>query len=148
MYNELMLKFHSAALIGKIKEQVHNKILSELSRHHIEGIVPSHGDILVKLYENDGLSIKELAESIRRTQPTVTVLVNKLEQFGYVERAKQEEDARITSIMLTEKGRALEPVFREVSDALNETIYGGLTESESIQLEALLEKVIARFQSS
>ncbi len=145
MYNDFMLNYHTASLIGKIKEQVHLRIVSELAKRNIEGIVPSHGDILVKLYENNGLSIKELAENIRRTQPTVTVLVNKLEQLGYVERVKQEEDARITSIMLTKKGRELEPVFREVSAILNDTLYGGLTQSESLQLEALLEKVLNRF---
>ncbi|XEC96520.1 hypothetical protein AB6A23_08250 [Paenibacillus tarimensis] len=33
------------------------------------------------------------------------------------------------------------PVFRSVSDKLNDTIYGGLTEPQKEQLETLLEHV-------
>ncbi|HTG68555.1 MAG TPA: MarR family transcriptional regulator [Candidatus Udaeobacter sp.] len=132
-------------MIGKIKDAVHNRIVSDLGKHGIEGIVPSHGDILVFLYQKDELSIKELAEKIHRTQPTVTVLVNKLEKLGYVERIKSEEDGRITSIKLTEKGIQLEPVFRDVSGSLNDVIYGGLSSAQREQLEWLLDHVHNRF---
>lgn len=145
MYNGRMIKYNAAAMIGKIKDAVHNKIVSDLEKHGIEGIVPSHGDILVFLYQKDELSIKELAEKIHRTQPTVTVLVNKLEKLGYVERIKSKEDGRITSIKLTEKGIQLEPVFREVSNSLNDAIYGGLSSTQREQLERLLDHVYNRF---
>lgn len=140
-----MIKYNAASMIGKIKDAVHNKIVSDLEKHGIEGIVPSHGDILVFLYQKDELSIKELAEKIHRTQPTVTVLVNKLEKLGYVERIKSKEDGRITSIKLTEKGIQLEPVFRDVSSSLNDVIYGGLSSEQREQLEWLLNQIYNRF---
>lgn len=140
-----MIKYNAASMIGKIKDAVHNRIVSDLEKHGIEGIVPSHGDILVFLYQKDELSIKELSEKIHRTQPTVTVLVNKLEKLGYVERIKSEEDGRITSIKLTEKGIQLEPVFRDVSSSLNDVIYGGLSNAQREQLESLLDHVHNRF---
>lgn len=145
MYNWRMVKYNAAAMIGKIKDAFHNKIVSDLEKHGIEGIVPSHGDILVFLYQKDERSIKELAEKIHRTQPTVTVLVNKLEKLGYVERIKSEEDGRITSIKLTEKGIQLEPVFRDVSSSLNDAIYGGLSSAQREQLEWLLDNIYNRF---
>ncbi|MNZ97222.1 Multidrug resistance operon repressor [compost metagenome] len=141
-----MLNHNAAAMISKIKEAVNTLIVSELERNGIEGIVPSHGDILVFLYQKDGLSVKELAEKIHRTQPTVTVLVNKLENQGYVKRLKREEDSRITSIMLTEKGIQLKPIFQDISDKINDTIYGGLSETEKRQLEFLLEHIYRRFE--
>lgn len=141
-----MLNHNAAAMVSKIKEAVNTLIISELERNGIEGIVPSHGDILVFLYQKDGLSVKELAEKIHRTQPTVTVLVNKLENQGYVKRLKREEDSRITSIMLTEKGIQLKPVFQDISDKINDTIYGGLSETEKRQLEFLLEHIYRRFE--
>ncbi|MGZ7442335.1 MarR family winged helix-turn-helix transcriptional regulator [Paenibacillus sp. TH7-28] len=140
-----MLKYNSASMIGRIHEAVNSRIIFELERRGIEGIVPSHGDILARLYQEDGLSIKELAEKIHRTQPTVTVLVNKLEKLGYVKRTKGKEDARVTSIYLTDKGMELEPVFQSISDVLNEVIYGGLSDSEREQLEKLLDHVYRRF---
>jgi DNA-binding MarR family transcriptional regulator len=144
--NVNMLKHHAAAMIGKIRDAVNRKIVSELEMHGVEGIVPSHGDILMFLYRYDGqLSVKMLAEKINRTQPTVTVLLDKLERLGYVQRIKSEEDSRVTLIKLTEKGIELKPVFREVSDKLNDVIYGGLSHTQKEQLEYLLESILNRF---
>lgn len=140
----VILKKNAASLIGKIKIAVNKMIVSELEKHGIEGLVPSHGDVLVFLYQKNGLSVKELSEKIHRTQPTVTVLVNKLEKLGYVVKIKDEEDSRITWIKLTEKGLQLQPVFRSISDKLNDAIYGGLTESQREQFENLLEHVYRR----
>jgi DNA-binding MarR family transcriptional regulator len=99
----------------------------------------------VFLYQQNGLSVKELAEKIQRTQPTVTVLVNKLESFGYVHRLKSGEDSRITLIKLTDKSIQLQPVFRKISDKLNDVIYGGLDRAQQEQLEFLLEHIYKRF---
>jgi hypothetical protein len=73
-----MIKYDTASKVGKIRDAVNNLILSEFNKHGVDGIAPSHGDILVCLYEKNGLSVKELAEKIHRTQPTVTVLIDKL----------------------------------------------------------------------
>lgn len=140
-----MNKFNAAALISRINDQAQKLITNELEQRGIEGIVPSHGGVLMFLYQKDGLSVTELAEAIGRTQPTVTVLVNKLEKLGYVRRVKSQTDQRVTLIALTSKGRALEPVFRAVSDRLNETLYGNLSREEGLELERLLDKIAHRF---
>lgn len=140
-----MIKYDTASMVGKIRDAVNNLILSELNKQGVNGIVPSHGDILVCLYEKNGLSVKELTEKIHRTQPTVTVLVDKLQKLGYVQRIKSWEDSRVTLIKLTEKGIELEPIFRKISEKLNTVIYGDLTNTEKVQLEHLLKKILKRF---
>lgn len=140
-----MIKHDTASKIGKIRDAVNNLILSELNKNGVDGIAPSHGDILVCLYGKNRLSVKELAEKIHRTQPTVTVLIDKLQKLGFVERNKSKEDSRITLIKLTEKGTQLEPIFREISEKLNTVIYGGFTDTEKEQLEHFLEKILKRF---
>jgi DNA-binding MarR family transcriptional regulator len=140
-----MIRYNTASLVGKIRDAVNNLILSELNKLGVHGIAPSHGDILVCLYEKNGLSVKELAEKIHRTQPTVTVLVDKLQKLGYVQRLKSWEDSRVTLINLTENGIVLEPIFRGISEKLNTVIYGGLADTEKEQVEYLLEKILKRF---
>ncbi|MDY8045603.1 MarR family transcriptional regulator [Paenibacillus polymyxa] len=136
-----MLKNNAAALIGTIRDTINKLIVSELEANGIEGIVPTHGGILMFLYQKDGLSIKELTQKISRQQPTVTVLIDKLVKLGYVERKKEREDSRVTLIFLTDKGREIEPIFEMISNRLQETIYGGLKDEEKEQLEYLLEHV-------
>ncbi|MBY0021585.1 MarR family transcriptional regulator [Paenibacillus polymyxa] len=140
-----MLKNNAAALVGTIRDSINKLIVSELESYGVEGIVPTHGGILMFLYQMDGLSIKELTQKIARQQPTVTVLIDKLVKLGYVERKKEREDSRLTLIYLTEKGKELEPIFETISYKLKETIYGGLKDEEQKQLEYLLEHVKNRF---
>lgn len=140
-----MIKYNIASLTGKIRNNVNNLIVTELVNRGIKGIVPSHGDILVCLYCMDGLSVKEIAEKINRTQPTTTVLIDKLQKIGYIKRIKCLEDSRVSRIYLTEEGKQLEPIFKDVSCKINEVLYGGLDEMEKEQIEYLLEKVLSRF---
>ncbi|MED1919089.1 MarR family transcriptional regulator [Bacillus thuringiensis] len=140
-----MIKGNAASLISHIRDAVNKLIISELEKHGVEGIVPSHGDILLCLYKHDNVTMKELAEYIHRTKPTVTVLVNKLVACGYVIREKDVNDNRITYIKLTQRGMELQPIFKEVSNRIREMMYGGLSEAEGELLENLLEKVLQRF---
>ena len=103
-------------------------------------IVPSHGDILNYLLRHDGATSTDIAVGSHRTKPTVTVLVDKLIAAGYVERRRSTKDRRETEVWLTEKGRALEPMFYEVSEALSEEIARNLTPEETQTLELLLKK--------
>ncbi|GIO53730.1 MarR family winged helix-turn-helix transcriptional regulator [Paenibacillus cineris] len=139
------MKKNAATMFSKIRNAINTTIVSELEQRGIEGIVSSHGDILWALYIQDMQPITVLSEKIDRTQPTVTVLVNKLEKLGYVRKVKSKGDSRMTLVSLTPKGKELEPVFQEVSARLNETIYGGLSDKEQVQLESLLEQIFKRF---
>lgn len=89
--------------------------------------------------------MNDLAEKIHRTRPTVTILVNKLEACGYVERAKSETDGRVTYVTLTDSGRTLEPAFREISEKLNTIVYGDLSDEDATFFEELLTSRYARF---
>lgn len=142
MYNEVMPKYNAISMISRIRDQVNKRIVQELEQQGVNGIVPSHGDILIFLYREEALSIKMLAERVHRTQPTVTVLVNKLEKLGFVERSKSAEDSRVTMIRLTEQGRRLEPIFVQISEQIKEMVYGGLTEEQAEQLEDLLGSIL------
>ena len=127
--------------IGKIHEGSNAFIVQELEKAGIKGIVPTHGAILVALFKNkDPMTMKEIAEKIRRTQPTVTVLIEKLLENDYVSKEKSETDARTSYISLTEKGKKFEKVFFEISEKLNVRMHKGLSNAEADQLVTLLEK--------
>jgi len=144
MYNGYMINYNATALIGKIKDSANKLILSALEREGVKGLSPSHGDILVHLYQTDGLSIRELTEKINRTQPTVTVLVDKLQKQGYIKKEKSQTDGRATHIYLTKKGQQLKPLFYQISNELNDAIYGDFNDLEKAQLEHLLGRILER----
>ncbi len=130
------------SLISKIHEKGNKFILQELNSNGITDLAPSHGDILAMLYQYNKLTMKEIAEKIHRTKPTVTVLVNKLEKLGFVKREKSSEDSRITYITLTSKSEDFKPIFEKISKDLNKMLFKNLTNKEVWILDELLEKMI------
>lgn len=132
------------ALISRVHEQSGRFIVRELKEHGIGGIVPSHGDIFAVLFRDGTCTMKEVAESIHRTKPTVTVLVDKLVEDGYMVKEKSGSDSRMTYIKLTKKGLGLKPAFTDISKKMNERVYGDLTDEESELLENMLQKIEKR----
>ena len=101
------------SLVSKIHEQGNRFIIEELKNNGAEGLAPSHGDILVCLYKNGKMTMKDIANCIHRTKPTVTVLVDKLEKLGYLKREASVEDNRSTNIVLTQKGEDFKVIDRK-----------------------------------
>ena len=85
--------------------------------------------------------MKDIADKIHRTKPTVTVLINKLEKLNYIKREKSPKDSRVTYIHLTAKGEEFKPVFENISKDLNNLLHKNLTHEEVITLEKILEKM-------
>ena len=129
------------ALVSKIHEKGNRFIIEQLKKNGADGLVPSHGDILVCLYEQDKMTMKDIADKIHRTRPTVTVLVDKLEKLDYIKREISQEDSRYTYIVLTKKGQDFKPIFEKISEDLNNLLYKNLTEQESNILDNLLQKI-------
>lgn len=132
---------NSLSMISRIRESANRFIMERLAQNGIEGLVPSHGDILAVLYRGEDVTMKDIADKIRRSKPTVTVLTDKLERFGFVYREKSRNDSRITYIRLTEQGKRFEPVFGKISKELNELLCQGFTAEETDTLGALLKKM-------
>lgn len=130
------------SLISKIKEKGNRFIIEQLKENGIEGLVPSHGDILAVLYKDNKSTMKDIADKINRTKPTVTVLVDKLEKLGFVKREKSSDDSRITYILLTKKAEKFKPIFEKISKDLNKLLYKNLTKTEGEILDKLLEKML------
>lgn len=139
-YNNCMSAILS--LISKIHEKGHRFIIEELKNNGAEGLVPSHGDILFCLYKNGKMTMKDIANCIHRTKPTVTVLVDKLEKLGYLKREPSDEDNRCTYIVLAKKGEDFKVIFEKISEKLNEMLYKNLSPEESELIEKLLRKVL------
>jgi len=121
---------HILALISRIREKANRFIVNELERRGIEGLVPSHGSILVELLKHHELPMKDLASMIDKKKNTVTTLVDKLIKIGYIEKRSCDQDRRVSLISLTPKGRALRPDFEAISERLNDKVYVDVNEEE------------------
>lgn len=114
------------SIICKIRYKANKFIVNEMNEYGMKGFATSHGDILSNLLENEKLTMKELAERVRKDKSTITALVNKLVEQGYVQKIRDEKDSRIVFVMVTEKGKSIGPAFNKISDDLIKTVYKGI----------------------
>ena len=66
------------------------------------------------LWEQDGLSVTDIGERLMLDNGTLSPLLKKMEQAGYVERRRSRGDDRVVEITLTEAGRALQEKAKDV----------------------------------
>lgn len=144
-YNEPMKTRDAISTISKIKHKIDGFIISELSSQGIEGIVVSHGDILYALFQKEKLTMAEIAGKIDKDKSTVTALVNKLVQYGYVSKERDTEDARVIYVALTAMGKRLEPSFDAISKKVLDVFYKDFSEEEKEVLFRLLSKIEKNF---
>lgn len=136
---------NTLSLISRIHQGMNEIIMEELKKAGIEGMVPSHGTIMVALFNGKELSMNDLAEKIGKTPQTVTTLVKKLIEMGYVQSKKSPQDRRTTIVSLSKKGEGLKTVFAEVSEKLYEKQYQGLNEKEVAEFRRLLTNIWKNF---
>lgn len=132
--------------ISQTKKKMIRFIEEELISAGLGEMIPTHGNVLTVLYNNGGkLKMSEIAELIGKDKSTVTALVNKLMELGYVEKQKDPSDRRISYIHLTERAREIEGAYREISSDVVETAFEGFTGEEKEQFLSLLRRMNRNF---
>ncbi len=101
---------------------------------------------LLVLWENDGLTQRELIDRLDVEQPTMTNTLARMERDGLIRRAKDPADGRAQRIWLTESARALEGPATAAAEAVNARALEQLSPEERAALLGLVRKVIAGLQ--
>ena len=68
------------------------------------------------LWERDGITVGEICDRLMLDNGTLSPLLKKMQQAGYVERKRSEEDDRMVVITLTELGRELQERVKDVPE--------------------------------
>ena len=83
--------------------------------------------------------ITELAELEGLAQPTMTLLVQRLEQRGWVQRQRHSDDGRVVLVSLTDAGRTTLEGFRTQVLAALRSHLDAMPDEEIAELEAATE---------
>lgn len=96
--------------------------------------------VLMVLWEQDGVSVKELGARLHLDSGTLTPLLKRLEIKNFVERSRSENDERLRVLNLTVEGRDLKERAKSVPNAIGCKV--SLEIDELMTLKALCEKVL------
>ena len=70
--------------------------------------------VFLVLWEKDGIPVSEIGDKLMLDNGTLSPLLKKLEQAGYLVRRRSSEDERVVMITLTEKGKALQEKVKDI----------------------------------
>ena len=88
--------------------KLYKPFLDELNLTYTQYIV------FLVLWEKDGVSVTEIGEKLMLDNGTLSPLLKKMEQAGYVQRSRCREDDRVVEVRLTDAGRALQEKAKDV----------------------------------
>lgn len=106
------------------------------------GVHPGQLPVLKSVYEEEGISLRELAKKIHVRPPTVTVTVQRLEKTGLVYKKTDPTDLRVNHIYLTDKGKDIQAKIRALLDENECTMTAGFSEEELTTLCSYFQRIV------
>lgn len=100
--------------------------------------------VLAKLSRRDGQKQIELAEAVDVEPITLSRMVDRLQEAGYVERRQDDADRRVWRIHLTDKAR---PILEEL-EALSDIFHADMLAGVSPEDRAAASRVLARVREN
>ena len=137
-------KLKSDINLGMLIGQVHRLSTKKFVQNsHDSGLDISMDQwiVLGPIWENEGLSHKEISEYCLKDKTSVTKIIDTLEKKNLVVRVSDQLDHRVKRVVLSNKGKELFlqaiPIMELTRDQLRE----GITEQDIESLRSVLTKI-------
>jgi len=127
-------------LIERTAKKMRSAFKRLLHKHHM-GINTEQWVVLYYLLEHDGATQKEIGDDIYKDPPSLTRIIDKLEEMGLVERKSNLVDRRKTNVFLTQKGREKILGFLPMVKSYRQKTYRYLTDRDIAELTRLLDRI-------
>ena len=137
----MSIKYQGGFLISRIKH-LSGRVFARMLKDHDVEINPAQGRIMFALWQQDEIPIQELAQRTSLGKSTLTSMLDRLENIGYITRTQSKTDRRIILIQRTAKDRALQETYERVSDEMSALYYEGFSPSEIQAFETTLQRIL------
>lgn len=134
-------------LISRIKQTGTRIFDRMLAASGIDAFNGAQGRILYVLWQSEDISISSLSAQTSLANTTLTSMLDRMENSGLIIRKPDPKDRRSRLIALTDKARALQGDYAQISQKMSELYYIGFTEQEIIQFESYLQRVLANLET-
>ena len=146
----------TSAILRHWREAVPNDRLAHLVRDAARGLTRAlslrlaehgvsfgHWVFLRILWEQDGLTQRELSEQAGLMEPTTFTAVQAMEQLGYVRREQKPDNRRKVYVVLTERGQTLKAALVPLAEEANHIAIEGLAPADVAIARTVLLRMVA-----
>lgn len=103
-------------------------------------LAPEQVGLLSRLYEEEGVTQKQLAERTFKDKPSTTRIIDQLEKKGFVIRKDHPSDRRAACLFLTPKGHKARAALVKAMIELGKRVYRNFSASEKNKFIQLIQK--------
>ena len=127
--------------VSKLK-QLGDRIFEKiLAAEDVDAFNGAQGRILYVLWQENGISIRELSDKCGLAITSLTSMLARMEKSCLICRQPDSADKRKTLLYLTEKARGLQKQYDAVSNEMTDIYYQGFTPDEISRFESYLDRI-------
>jgi DNA-binding MarR family transcriptional regulator len=103
------------------------------------GLTPVQSLVLMTISEEEGLSAGEIGKRLVLDNATLSGVLDRLADGGWIIKTTADDDKRLLQIYLTPKAKEMAGVILKERDGLNEDILSPLKQEEKLLLKRMLK---------
>jgi DNA-binding MarR family transcriptional regulator len=123
-------------LFAKAYQKTHGSFKKHLQEC---GLTPAQSLVIMALWEDEGLSAGELGKKLSFDYATLSGILDRLADGGWIIKKTSKDDRRALQIYLTSKGRDMAGTLLKVRDAVDKEILGTFNMEEKLLLKRMLK---------
>jgi len=112
-----------------------------------EGVTIGMWFALRMLWDEDGMTQRELGERVGINGPTIVMALNSMERAGLVKRVQNQTDRRKINVFLSERGRKLKNKLWPMAAEVLALGFSGLTRKQVQSLNEMLTQIRVNLES-
>ena len=128
---------HRISIIAVLMKRQVFKILADKNLE----ITPDQWVVMFYLWEENGLSIGEIARRSKKDFANVTRIVDKLEKRKYLTKKKSKKDSRVYNVFIRQKAAEIKEDIQNIWKQASDIALNGIKISEQQQLMETLIKI-------
>ena len=132
---------NTANLVAVVHRLFTRALQGRFAQH---GVAVGQWPLLLHLWDEDGLTQKELSRRVHIEEPTTTRTLDRMERDGLVRRARNPRNRRQVNVNLTERGQALRDELVPYALEVHAVATSGLSDQDKAKINSLLGYMIAR----
>ena len=123
------------AQVGRLHHKRAHALLEELGLYH------GQPRLLHVLWQEEGLTQSELAARVHVRPATITKMLQRMAEAGFVERRRDSRDQRVVRVYLSDVGRAVQEKVQQVWAQMERDVLEGFEPEECSQLRGFLLRI-------
>jgi DNA-binding MarR family transcriptional regulator len=130
-------------LIGVIHRYMRRFLESNMKKFDI---TPPQFEVLMTLWNEDGVVLSELGRRLSRDGPTITGIIDRMEKKKLLVRKRSLRDRRVIQVYLTPLAWEIKENLMKMTGEAGRDVAGDFTELDVQTLENLLRKVLVNIE--